>query len=154
MAVLSREEFYNQYDAAKQQGMDSNQAINYLAQAAVAAQPYNKQATPTTQKVDTWQLGDRIPSRSEFNAARGITDTWQSPKTQQPTYDTNAALKNLQNIAATTTDKQLAKTITKYTSGDAKKDNFWGQTAASFGSGKINELLNQAWGRDAEDGKA
>ena len=147
MAVLSRNEFYQQYEAAKQQGMTGGQAVNYLAQAAVAAQP-KVDVQPT--KVDTWQPSNNLVKRSDFNTRYG-TNTAQ---TQQPTYDANKALKQLQQTAATTTDKQLAKTIKKYTSGDAKKDNFWGQTSASFGSGKINELLNQAWGKYAEDGTA
>ena len=158
MALLSRDQFYQQYNAAKQQGMSGGQAVNYLAQAAVAAQPSNNSNTGKT--------NNGLISRSAWNAKTG-GNTWQPDswsedddwntmehyEAQQPQYDVNAALKNLQNIAATTTDKQLAKTINKYTKGDAKKDNFWGQTAASFGSGKINELLNQAWGKYAEDGK-
>ena len=151
MAIPTREQFYQQYDAAKQQGMDSNQAINYLAQAAVAAQPYNKQTTSTPQKIDTWQPGNRIPTRSEFNAERGITDTWQPPKTQYQTYDANAALAALQKTAATTTDKQLAKFINKYANKSGAKDNFWGQSAANFDYGKLNQQVMKAWNDWADD---
>ena len=153
MAILSRDEFYQQYDAAKQQGMSGGQAINYLAQAAVAAQPKNNQTSSSTYSQNkTWQP-DSLVRRDQFNAQYGTSPNSYG-QNQQSIYNADAALRNLQNIAATTTDKQLAKTITKYTSGDAKKDNFWGQTSASFGSGKINELLNQAWGKYAEDGSA
>ena len=149
MAILSRQSFTEQYEAARQQGMTRDEAVNYLAQAAVAAQPYNKQNTQTSQASNTWL--PRTGNSSGTNNSNGWQANWQRP-TEQAVYDSNAALKNLQNIAATTTDKQLAKMINRYTKGDAKKDNFWGQTAASYGSGKINELLNQAWGKYADSG--
>lgn len=76
----------------------------------------------------------------------------QQPQQTQQTFDRTAAKQALDTIARLTDNKQLADMIGKYGTDSAKNDNFLGQTAASFGSGKINELANQAWGRYAQDG--
>ena len=172
--ALTREEFTKQYTSAVNSGMSGGEAVNYLAQSSISAnssgnkssQSYASSSTSTAQG----QSKSNALSRDEFakqytsainkgmssdEAISGIAERTRyldnAVSSVTGDYDLDAEGTSLLEFAKTTDDKKLAKLINKHVGKDAKKDNFFGQTAASFDSGRINELANQAWSKYAED---
>lgn len=91
-------------------------------------------------------LPNQYPMNAEADALRAHAREISPALIKEPqqlTPELEQTKQQLLQIANATDNKQLADLIKKYTSNQYA-DNFFGQFAASFGSGEVSELSNQA----------